>query len=105
MTPKKLAEIWCAEAVLAAKFGEVKTVINQHALVFTVEGEPIFRLSGEGIGGSFALMAHTRVIASLLRVLQLEVNPARREVAAFISNCATYQEASEILKDKPQLCA
>jgi hypothetical protein len=80
-------------------------LINQHVLVFTLEGEPIFRLSGEDICCCFILMSHTRVIASFLRVLQLEVNAARRKVAAIISNSATYQEASEMLKQRPQLCA
>ena len=80
-------------------------LINQHVLVFTLEGGPVFRLSGEDICCCFTLMAHTRVIASFLRVLQLQVNAARRDAAALMSNCATYQEASEILKQRPQLCA
>jgi hypothetical protein len=80
-------------------------LINQHVLVFTLEREPVFRLSGEDICCCFTLMARTRVIASFLRVLQLQVNAARRDVAALMSNCATYQEASEMLKHRPQLCA
>lgn len=80
-------------------------LISQHQLVFKRDGELIFSLYGEGLCRSVTLMGHTRVIASFLRVLQVEVNAARRKIVLLMSNCATYREASDLLKEWPHLCA
>jgi hypothetical protein len=80
-------------------------LINQNQLVFRRDGELIFSLYGENLCHSVTLMGYTRVIASFLRILQVEVNAARRKIVFLMNNCATYQEASDMLKEWPRLCA
>jgi len=79
-------------------------LLNKHQLVFTRNGERIFSIYGEGLYRSVTLMGKTRVIASLLRVLQVEVNAARRRIVLLMRDCATYQEASDLLQEWPRLC-
>jgi hypothetical protein len=80
-------------------------LIDRNTFEFRCDGETIIWLYGSNICECFTLMAFTYQIAWALRSRQIAKDSARREIFALVSSCATFQDASEVLNRRPQLCA
>jgi hypothetical protein len=80
-------------------------LIDRNTFEFRCDDDSTIWLYGSNICECFTLMAFTYQIVWALRSRQIARDSARREIFALVSNCATFQDASEVLNRRPQLCA
>jgi hypothetical protein len=80
-------------------------IISRNMFLLTRNSEPAIRFFGVDICECVTLMARPYEIAWAIHSWLIPVASARREILTLVSDCATFQEASEMLNQRPQLYA